>query len=287
MKANRHPLGASHPALLGVMGLFLVWTAFPLLWVLYSSLKTDTAILEQPFAPPGIDRQPEWSNYDETWHDEGFSTYFANSVVVVGTSVFFILVLSAPAAYALSRFAHPLGPPLLWLFLAGMMIPIQLSVVPLFFQLRDWNLLHSRTGLILVYTASGLPFGVFILSGFFRTLPRSLYEAAILDGCGNGTAFWRVMLPLARPGLITVAIMQFIILWKEFFFAFMFLSGDRADTVSTLALGLAGLAVTSQYRTDYGILFAGLAIVTLPLLAVYILLQKHLVKGVASGAVKG
>jgi N-acetylglucosamine transport system permease protein len=191
------------------------------------------------------------------------------------------------AAYALARFYHPLGRGVFWLFLAGLMIPVQLSIVPLFFELRALGLLNSRTGLILVYTANGLPFAIFILAGFFKSLPRSLYEAAVVDGCSEASAFWRVMLPLAKPGLVTVAIFQFIGIWKEYFFAFMFTSGDAGASVRTLPLGLANLSITSQYRSDYGMLFAGLVIVTVPILIVFIALQKHLVKGVTAGALKG
>jgi ABC-type glycerol-3-phosphate transport system permease component len=139
----------------------------------------------------------------------------------------------------------------------------------------------------LVYTANGLPFAIFILAGFFRALPRSLYEAAVVDGCSEATAFWRVMLPLARPGLITVAIFQFIGIWKEYFFAFMFTSGAHDEGVRTLPLGLGNLSVAAQYHTDYGMLFAGIVMVTLPILLVYLLLQKHLVKGITAGALKG
>jgi len=174
-----------------------------------------------------------------------------------------------------------------WLFLAGLMIPVQLSIVPLFFELRALGLLNSRLGLVLVYTANGLPFAIFILAGFFKSLPRSLYEAAVVDGCSEASAFWRVLLPLAKPGLVTVAIFQFIGIWKEYFFAFMFTSGDAGASVRTLPLGLANLSITSQYRSDYGMLFAGLVIVTVPILIVFIALQKHLVKGVTAGALKG
>jgi ABC-type glycerol-3-phosphate transport system permease component len=167
------------------------------------------------------------------------------------------------------------------------MLPAQLAMAPLFFELRALGLLNSLPGLVLVYTANGLPFAIFILAGFFRSLPRALHEAAVLDGCTEAGAFWRVMLPLARPGLVTVAIFQFIGVWKEYFFAFLLVSGDPAGGARTLPLGLANLAITSQYRADHGPLFAGIVLVTLPILVAYIFLQKHLIKGVTAGAVKG
>jgi len=269
-----------------VLAGYLVWVVYPMAWVAYSSLKTDEAIFREAFALPPLDAL-QTDNYTRAWNEARFGDYFINSVLVTVTSVALIVLLGAMAAYALARFYHPLGKGVFWLFLAGLMIPVQLSIVPLFFELKALGLLNSRTGLILVYTANGLPFAIFILAGFFKSLPRSLYEAAVVDGCSEASAFWRVMLPLAKPGLVTVAIFQFIGIWKEYFFAFMFTSGDAGASVRTLPLGLANLSITSQYRSDYGMLFAGLVIVTVPILIVFIALQKHLVKGVTAGALKG
>lgn len=265
---------------------YAAWVVYPMLWVAYSSLKTDDAIFRQPFALPAAGRL-QVENYGHAWHEARFGDYFLNSVQVTATSVALIVALGAMAAYALARFYHPLGKTVFWLFLSGLMIPAQLSIIPLFFEMRALGLLNSKLGLILVYTANGLPFAVFILAGFFRSLPRSLYEAAVIDGCGEFAAFWRVLLPLARPGLMTVAIFQFIGVWKEYFFAFMLIGGDATQSARTLPLGLANLSITAQFRTDYGMLFAGLVLVTLPILAVYLLLQRHIVKGVSAGALKG
>lgn len=265
---------------------YLVWVVYPMAWVAYSSLKTDEAIFREAFALPPLDAL-QTDNYARAWNEARFGDYFLNSIVVTVSSVTLIVLLGAMSAYALARFYHPLGRGVFWLFLAGLMIPVQLSIVPLFFELRALGLLNSRLGLVLVYTANGLPFAIFILAGFFKSLPRSLYEAAVVDGCSEASAFWRVLLPLAKPGLVTVAIFQFIGIWKEYFFAFMFTSGDAGASVRTLPLGLANLSITSQYRSDYGMLFAGLVIVTVPILVVFIALQKHLVKGVTAGALKG
>jgi ABC-type glycerol-3-phosphate transport system permease component len=264
---------------------YLAWVVFPLAWVAYSSFKTDTAILRDPLSPPAW-ADMDASAYSRAWLGARLGDSFASSILVTSVSVGLILVLGSMAAYALSRFHHPLGRGAYLLFLAGLMIPAQLAMVPLFFELRALGLLESRGGLILVYVANGLPFAVFILAGFFRGLPRTLYEAAVVDGCTEAGAFWRVMLPLARPGLVTVAIFQFIGIWKEYFFAFMLVGGGDGSA-RTLPLGLANLAITAQYRSDHALLFAGIVIVTLPILVVYILLQRHLVRGITAGAVKG
>ncbi len=265
---------------------YAAWVVFPMLWVAYSSLKPDAAIFNDTFALPDPNNL-RFDNYVRAWRQARFGDYFLNSAFVTTVSVSLIVGLGAMAAYALARFYHPAARFVFWLFLAGLMIPAQLAVVPLFFELRHLGLLNSRFGLILVYTANGLPFAIFVLAGFFRSLPRTLYEAAVIDGCGEWTAFWRVMLPLARPGLVTVAIFQFIGIWKEYFFAFMLVGGGVDGSARTLPLGLANLSITSQFRSDYGMLFAGIVLVTLPILAIYILLQRHIVKGIAAGALKG
>jgi len=284
MKSGRFQLsqGLIFAVLLG----YAAWVVFPLVWVAYSSLKPDAAIFRDTFSlPAASDLQVD--NYARAWREARFGDYFLNSVLVTVVSVTLIVALGAMAAYALTRFYHPLARGAFWLFLAGLMIPAQLAMVPLFFELRALALLNSRAGLILVYTANGLPFAIFILAGFFRSLPRSLYEAAVIDGCSEFSAFWHVLLPLARPGLVTVAIFQFIGVWKEYFFAFMLVGGDVDGRARTLPLGLANLSINAQYHTDYGMLFAGLVLVTLPILAVYLLLQRQIVKGVAAGALKG
>lgn len=285
VRAKGAPPAVSRALLPALLLAYAAWTILPMIWVAYSSFKTDAAILRDPLVPPAW-AEADGGAYARAWRGARLGDYFFNSGVVTGVSVLLILVLGAPAAYALARFRLPLGRVAHGLFLAGLMIPAQLAMVPLFFELRALGLLDSRTGLILVYVANGLPFAVFILAGFFRGLPRTLYEAAVVDGCGEAAAFWRVMLPLARPGLVTVAIFQFIGIWKEYFFAFMFVGGGEGGA-RTLPLGLANLAITAQYGGDQARLFAGLVIVTLPILAIYVLLQRRLVGGIAAGALKG
>jgi ABC-type glycerol-3-phosphate transport system permease component len=265
---------------------YSAWLVFPMIWVAYSSLKADDAIFRDAFALPSLG-DLHTDNYTRAWGSAHFGEYFLNSVLVTVASVTLIVALGSTAAYALSRFAHPVGKLVFGVIVAGLTIPAQLAVIPLFFELRSLGLLNSRTGLILVYTANGLPFAIFILAGFFRLLPRSLYEAAVVDGCGEFSAFWRVLLPLARPGLVTVAIFQFIGVWKEYFYAFMLVSGDTQGTARTVPLGLANLSIAAEYRSEYGMLFAGIILVTLPILLVYVALQRQIERGIAAGALKG
>ncbi|MEN9841582.1 MAG: hypothetical protein RL376_1382 [Verrucomicrobiota bacterium] len=282
-EGRRGGAGISRWLLGAALAGYLAWVVFPMVWVAYSSFKDDAAITRDPLALPAWSAV-DGAAYGRAWRDAGLGEYFFNSVWVTCSSVALILLLGSMAAYALARFYHPLGRFTHGLFLAGLMVPAQLAMVPLFFELRALGLLESRLGLVLVYTANGLPFAIFILSGFFRSLPRALYEAAVVDGCSEAQAFWRVMLPLAKPGLVTVTIFQFIGVWKEYFFAFM-LTGGAAE--KTLPLGLANLAITAQYKGDQGMLFAGIVIVTVPILAIYVFLQGHLVRGITAGAIKG
>jgi ABC-type glycerol-3-phosphate transport system permease component len=259
---------------------------FPMFWMLYTSLKTDNDIFYHPFKLPSIS-ELQWNNFSRAWVKGSFQRYFLNSVLLTVTSVGMTVLLSAMTAYALARFKFLGSKPVYFYFLAGLMIPLQLAIVPLFFEMRAMQLLNSRTGLFLAYLAFGFPFSIFVLTGFFKSLPSSLHESALLDGASEFGAFWHVMLPMARPGLITVSIFLFLGNWNEFFVAFICLSGKGSEAARTLPLGLAKVMMVSQYGTDWGIAFAGLVLMMLPTLAVYVILQKHLTKGITAGAVKG
>jgi ABC-type glycerol-3-phosphate transport system permease component len=274
------------PAIYLVLLGYLVVVVYPMVWLLYTSLKTDKDIFLDPFELPRLNAL-QWSNFSNAWTKGDFGDYFGNSVIMTLATVGLVVLFSSMAAYALSRFQFPGVRPLFFYFLAGLMIPLQLGIVPLFFQMKDMDLLNSRWGLLMAYVAFGMPFSIFILTGFFKSLPSALYESALIDGASEFRAFWSIMLPLARPGLITVAIFSFLGTWNEFFMAFMFLSGKGSEHLRTLPLGLANLTIVSQYRSDWGMAFAGLVLVMLPTLLVYSLLQKHLSKGITMGALKG
>jgi ABC-type glycerol-3-phosphate transport system permease component len=265
---------------------YFVIVVFPMFWLFYSSLKQDREIFLHPFQLPAA-ANLHWENFSNAWINGNFQQYFFNSVFMTLSTVIVTTFLAAMTAYAVTRFTFPLARPIFFYFLAGLMIPIQLAIVPLFFELKAMDLLNSRTGLFFVYLAFGFPFSVFVMTGFFKTLPASLYESALLDGAGEFQAFWHVMLPLARPGLITVAIFLFLGNWNEFFVAFIMLSGRGSEDIRTLPLGLANVTIVSNYKSDWGMAFAGLVLMMLPTLIAYIFLQKHLTKGITAGAVKG
>lgn len=274
------------PAIYTVLITYLLLVMYPMLWLLYTSLKTDREIFLAPFTLPQWDNL-QWANFSRAWTLGHFGDYFVNSAIVTGLTVTLSLLFAAMAAYALSRFNFRGARPLFFYFLAGLMIPLQLAIIPLFFQMKDFQLLNSRIGLLLVYVAFGMPFAIFILTGFFKSLPSSLHESALIDGASELRAFWTIMLPLSRPGLITVGIFSFLGTWNEFFMAFMFLSGEGSAHLRTLPLGLANITIVSQYRSDWGMAFAGLVLMMAPTLLVYAVLQRHLTKGITVGALKG
>ena len=274
------------PLIYLVLLTYLAIVVYPMFWLLATSLKNDRDIFLRPFSLPHLGAL-QWGNFARAWTAGSFGAFFFNSVVVTICTVAATLIAAAMAAYALARFRFPGDRPIFFYFLAGLMVPLQLAVVPLFFQMRGFGLLDSRFGLCVVYVAFGLPFAIFVLTGFFKSLPAGLHEAALVDGAGEFRAFWSIMLPLARPGMITVAIFTFLGTWNEFLLAFMFLSGHGSEKIRTLPLGLANITIASQYRSDWGMAFAGLVLMMAPLLFIYLVLQKHLTKGITLGAIKG
>lgn len=227
----------------------------------------------------------------------GLGGKFLNSVIVDVISLILILLISAMAAYALARFRFPGNRGLFYLFLGGMALPVFLAVIPLFQLLQhldelnkryglaeNLQLLDSRLGLVIVYTAYSLSFTIFVLHGFFRTLPGELAEAAAIDGCSPFGTFWKIMFPLAKPGLVTAGIFVFIGLWNEFPLALVLIKSSDNET---LPLAIANLTMTQKYQADWGALFAALAIGVIPTVVLYSIFQKQIQAGLTAGAVKG
>ncbi|WP_406043087.1 carbohydrate ABC transporter permease [Micromonospora sp. NBC_00898] len=265
-------------------GFLLVWaalTVLPLLWMFLSSFKSDGEILSDPWGLPGALRFENWSR---AWTEAHIGRYFLNSAVVVAGSLTLTMLFGAAAAYVFARYEFRGRQIVYYLFVGGMMFPVFLALVPLFFVVRNAGLFGSWTGLMLVYAAYSLPFTVFFLTAFFRTLPTSVAEAALIDGCGHFRLFFRVMLPMARPGLISVAIFNFLSHWNQFILPQVLMQGD--DSKWVLAQGLTALAVSQGYQGDFSGLFAGLTIATLPVLAVYVAFQRQIQVGLTAGQLK-
>ncbi len=276
MRSERRP----NPLPPIAMFCWAVVTALPLLWAVVSSVKSDDEILNHPWAPPAT---PRFDNWVRAWTAANIGRYFLNSLIVVGGALLLTMLLGALVAYALARYEFRGNRTLYYTFVAAMFFPVFLALVPLFFVVDQLGLLGTYPGLILVYTAYAVPFTVFFLHAFFRTLPGEVAEAAFLDGCSHAAVFFRVMLPLARSGLVAVGIFNFLGLWNQYLIPLV-LNPDPDRYV--LAQGLAALSVSQGYRSDWGGLFAGLTIAMLPVLVAYVAFQRHIRAGMTAGAVK-
>ncbi|MFI5892430.1 carbohydrate ABC transporter permease [Actinoplanes sp. NPDC051513] len=272
--------GRANPLPQIAMLCWAVVTALPLLWAVVSSVKSDDEILNEPWSLPST---PHFDNWTRAWTSASIGRYFLNSLIVVGGALLLTMLLGALVAYALARYEFRGNRLIYYTFVAAMFFPVFLALVPLFFVVQRLGLLGTYPGLILVYAAYAVPFTVFFLHAFFRTLPSEIAEAAFLDGCSHGAVFFRVMLPLARPGLTAVAIFNFLGLWNQYLLPLV-LNPDPDRYV--LAQGLAALSVSQGYRSDWGGLFAGLTIAMLPVLVAYVAFQRHIRAGMTAGAVK-
>lgn len=263
--------------------LLVLWAllvVMPLLWVLLSSFKTTDEVLGDPLTwPSGF----EWRNYVTAWTDSGIGQYFLNTVIVVGSALVIVMVLGAMCAYVLARFQFPGNRLVYYLMLAGLTFPVFLAIVPLFFILQNFGLLNTLPGLIVTYVAFALPFTVFFLHAFFKTLPYDIYDAALVDGAGEWRAFFQVMLPMARPGMASVAIFNFLGLWNQFLLPTAL---NTKTSRYVLTQGMASFQSQAGYAVDFGALFAAVVITVAPVLVVYIIFQRQLQSSAVAGALK-
>jgi N-acetylglucosamine transport system permease protein len=264
---------ASH-VLLSIWSIIVI---VPFLWVVLSSFKTTKEILASPFSLPAHWR---FDNYVHAWTDAGIRQFFLNTVIVVGVALVLVMMLGSMCAYVLARFKFPGARFIYYLMLAGLTFPVFLAIVPLFFVLKNSGLINTLPGLIMVYVAFALPFTVFFLYAFFKTLPEDVYEAALIDGAGEWRAFFRIMLPMARPGMAAVAIFNFLGLWNQFLLP-VALNTDPSRYV--LTQGMASFASQAGYAVDFGALFAAVVITVVPVLIVYVIFQRRLEGSVSRG----
>ncbi len=283
--ATRPKPGPGQLVSLSFINISLVfWAAIvilPMIWLVYSSFKTDQEIFFEPWALP---QELQWNNFERAWVTVHIGEYFLNSMRVVIPGLVLTLVLSSMTSYILARFKFPGSRVLFYVFMAGMLFPIFMALVPLFFLAKDLQLLNTFLGLSLVYTAYSLPFTIFFLTGFFRTLPSELHEAALIDGANEYQVFFRVMLPLAQPGLVSMAIFNFLGMWNQFILPLILMS-ERDNYL--LPQGLSFMLHQQYYKSDWSALFAAVTIIMIPTLAVYIIFQSQIQKGVTVGALKG
>jgi N-acetylglucosamine transport system permease protein len=263
----------SHVVLIGWSLLVIV----PFVWALIASTKTTREIFAEPWSLPA---SPQWDNFSGAW-DKGVGEYLLNSLVVVTGGVLLTMLLGSMAAYVLARYEFPGNRFIFYLFAAGMMFPVFLAIVPLFFVVENLGMLSTYHGLILVYVAYSLPFTVFFMHAFFRTLPSEYAEAAVVDGCSHTGVFFRVMLPMAKPGLLSVGIFNVLGQWNQFVLP-QFLSPEKP----VLAQGIATLLASQRYEGDWGVLFAALTVAMVPVVVVYLVFYRQIQSGLTAGTLK-
>ncbi|MER0448910.1 carbohydrate ABC transporter permease [Streptomyces sp. Edi4] len=262
----------------------LVWALMvgvPLLWALWSSFKTSGDILTHPWSLPS---ELHFENWARAWSKANIGRYFLNTAFVVGFSTVGTMLLGSMAAYVLARFEFPGNRFIYFLFVGGMAFPVVMVLVPLFFVTKNLGILNTLPGLVLIYIAYSLPFTVFFMTAFFRTLPTTVAEAALIDGASHTRTFFQIMLPMAKPGIISIGIFNVLGQWNQYLLPLVLNQGDTKNWV--LTQGLADLAVQQGYQGDWGALFAGLSIAMLPVLAVYVVFQKQVQAGLTAGALK-
>ncbi|MFC3500174.1 carbohydrate ABC transporter permease [Micromonospora krabiensis] len=265
----------------------LVWAILviaPLLWTILASFKSNTEIfLGNPFALPD---SFSFSSYARAWSEAHVGRYFLNSVFVVTLSTAGTMLFGAMAAYVLARYPFPGNRVIYYLFVSGLAFPVFLALVPLFLVVNNLGLLNTYTGLILVYIAYSLPFTVFFLAAFFKTLPQSVAEAAMIDGASHTRLFFRIMMPMARPGLVSIAIFNIIGQWNQYLLPVALMQGEGADSKWVLTQGIASISTSAGYEADWAALFAALTLSILPMIIVYAIFQRQIQSGLTSGAVK-
>ncbi|MBM7553307.1 carbohydrate ABC transporter permease [Thalassobacillus pellis] len=248
-------------------------------WVLMTSFKDNREIFSSPF---GLPESIEFSNYIFALFEVNMSMYLWNSLLVALATVLFCFILGSTVSFVLSRFKFRGNFFIYMLFIIGLTIPLQSLIFPMFFKMHTIGLRDTLIGLIIVYTALNLPKTVFLLVGFMKGIPKEMEEAAIIDGCNYWQVFSKVIIPMSKPALATVGILVFISAWNEYIFATVLIS---SDAISTLPLGLASFQ--SSHLSEYGLIAAGVIISIIPVLIVYMIFQEQIIKGMASGAVKG
>lgn len=252
---------------------------FPLVWMVLTSIKPTHEIVTP--SPVWWPSEVEWGRYQRVL-ESGFATYLRNSLLVAAGTTALGLVVSVFAGYALARFRLPLRRYLVLVVLATQMFPVVVLLIPFFIVMRNLGLLGSLWGLVIAYLAFITPLMIWILRGFFLSIPNELEDAALIDGCSRFGAMWRVIMPLAGPGVAAVSIFAWIAAWNEFLFALTFI---RSDALRTLPVGLTQFA--GRDATDHGAIMAASLMFTLPVVIFFLLVHRKLTTGLVAGAVKG
>lgn len=261
------------------LSLLAVIYLLPLVWVIYVSLKDDKTLFVSPWALP---ERPMIENYTFAWTAGKLGTATLNSALVCGVTLILCLLIGSMAAFAIGRMKWKLSGAVMTYFLTGMMIPVHCILIPVFTRFSKMHLTNSQLGLILPYLTLSLPITIFIMTGFFQSLPNELFESACIDGCSIYRSFTRIALPLSKTGLFVTGLMTFVANWNELLLAMVFISDD---TKKTLPVSLSKFV--GPYNTNYSQMFAAIVIAIIPTIIVYCMFSNQIVEGLTAGAVKG
>jgi ABC-type glycerol-3-phosphate transport system permease component len=263
----------------GVLTVLSVLIVYPLIWLVSASLKNKNEFYTNVW---GLPKKYQFENYKIAFKTAGIAKNFWNTLFVVSIALVFIILISFLASYAFSRIKFRGSLFLNVMFVSAMMIPIQIILIPLYDLERKIGTMNTLWGLILPYISGGLPFSIFILTGFLGALPRELDEAATIDGSSRVRTAFTILFPLARPGIATIVIFQFMNIWNDMFLPLVFIQNPR---LSTLTLGL--MKFNEQYATvDFTKLFAAVIIINIPIILVYVIFNRQFINGLTSGSVK-
>ena len=261
--------------------LWLVFCLFTVGWLFCASLSTTREIFGGELLKSGL----HFENYVKAWVNNKIAQYFMNSVIYATVSCAFIVLIAAPAAYVIAKRQFKFRGFVKSLFVIGMSIPSIMLVIAMYSVLMRLGMVGHKSTMILLYVSMSIPYTVYFLISFFSSVPSALEEAALIDGCTPYKAFWKVMFPMAQPGIITVTIFNFLAIWNEYFMSLIF--GNSDNSVRSLAVGLQNMINTMRYTGDYAGLFAAIIIVFMPTFIIYLLLSDKIIAGVTGGAVKG
>ncbi len=283
---RRRPVASPWEVLARVTVRLLVWgllltlllaILYPLLWMVMGGFKSNEEVFNTPWGLPG---ELRWENYARAW-ELGVVRYFTNSLVVTAVSIVSTTLLSAWAAYGLTRIRIPLGNAVVLFLLGGLMLAPTVALIPLFRLLQTLGIFDTHLALIILYTAFRIPFTTFLIRAYMIDLPREVDEAATVDGASRTQTFWRIILPMCRPILVSAALLQALFAWNEFVFALVFIG---SDSLKTLPVGL--VSMQSRLLTDWPVVFAGLTIAALPMILLFLIGQRQFLRGLTEGVGK-
>jgi N-acetylglucosamine transport system permease protein len=274
------------------LAIWALLVLLPIVWTFMSSLKTGSEIFGDAWTLP---KTLHFDNFGRAWSKAHVGKYLFNSVIIVSLSTFGTMLFGSMAAYVLARYKFFGNRFIYYLFIAGLAFPVFLAITPLFFAVKNmgglpvvgpWIGLNTRGGLILVYIAYSLPFTVFFLAAFFKTLPDSIAEAAIMDGASHSRLFFKVMLPMARSGIVSITIFNILGQWNQYLLPVALLQGQGAEDRWVLTQGIANITTSAGYESDWPALFAALTLAILPMLVMYGIFQRQIQSGLTAGALK-